>query len=137
MTYALDTDIVIRYLRKVPSVRKNIHEAVMRGDDLVIPKVVNCEVMRGFRVLPAPTKKAAYHLLTETDGRCAIADMDNRSWERAEQVYAYLYRDGFTIGEMDILIAAFCIEHDYTLVTHNTRDFEKVEGLSIVDWALE
>jgi predicted nucleic acid-binding protein len=134
MIYALDTDIVIRYLRKVPRVRQNVHEAVMRGDDLVIPKVVNCEVMRGFRVLPAPAKQAAYNLFTGKDGRCVIADMDDRSWERAEQVYAGLYRNGFTIGEMDILIAAFCIEHGYTLVTHNTRDFEKVDGLNIVDW---
>jgi predicted nucleic acid-binding protein len=134
MIYALDTDIVIRYLRKIPSVRRNIHEAVMKGDNLVVPKVVNCEVMRGFRVLSAPAKKAAYHLLTGTDGWCAIADMDNRSWERAEQVYANLYRNGFTVGEMDILIAAFCIEHGYTLVTHNTRDFEKIEGLQFTDW---
>jgi len=49
-------------------------------------------------------------------------------------VYKELYHKGFTVGELDILIAAFCLIHDLTLVTNNTKDFENINGLIIVDW---
>ncbi|MDR1205412.1 MAG: PIN domain-containing protein [Peptococcaceae bacterium] len=134
MVYALDTNIIISYLRNMPNVRRNFNNAVMRGDDLVIPKVVNYEVRRGFRILYAPKKEAAYKVLTEPEGCCDVSEMDVCSWERAEQVYADIYRKGLTIGEMDILIAAFCLENNCTLVTHNIRHFECIDGLQIEDW---
>jgi len=34
----------------------------------------------------------------------------------------------------DILIAAYCLANNFTLVTRNTRDFERVEGLNFVNW---
>jgi hypothetical protein len=74
----------------------------------------------------APKKEAAYKVLTEPEGCCEVSEMDVCSWECAEQVYADIYRKGLTIGEMDILIAAFCLENDCILVTHNIRHFEWV-----------
>jgi tRNA(fMet)-specific endonuclease VapC len=38
------------------------------------------------------------------------------------------------IGTLDLRIAAIAIAHSATLVTRNTRDFEKVIGLKIEDW---
>ena len=38
------------------------------------------------------------------------------------------------VGDADILIAAFCLENDYTLVTNNTKDFVNIKGLLINDW---
>ena len=137
MVYALDTNVIIHYLRKAPNVYRNFNDAVMRGDDLVIPKVVNYEIMRGFRIANAPKKEATYNTLTEAEGCCDVAEMDAFSWARAEQVYADLYRKGMTVGEMDILIAAFCLENDCTLITNNVRHFEVIDGLQIEDWAAD
>ena len=36
--------------------------------------------------------------------------------------------------DSNILIAAFCIVHDYTLVTHNVRHFEGIRDLKVEDW---
>ena len=63
--------------------------------------------------------------------------MDTYSWARAEPVYADLYRKGLTVGEMDILIAAFCLENNFTLVTNNVRHFEVIGGLKIEDWTAD
>jgi predicted nucleic acid-binding protein len=38
MIYALDTNIIIHYLKNTPSVHQNFNSAIMRDDDLVIPK---------------------------------------------------------------------------------------------------
>ena len=131
MTYALDANILIRHLRLDQNVRQNFIEAKRQGHDLVIPKIVDYEVRRGFRIAPAPKKEAAYVILTEG---LNFVEPNADAWENAERVYAELYQKGFTVGEMDILIAAVCLANDYTLVTGNTKDFENIDGLKLVDW---
>ena len=137
MIYALDTNIVIRYLRHDPDVRRKLHDSVMNGDNLIIPKVVHYEIKRGFRILHAPVKEEAYGIFMGTDGFCSVAEMNALSWERAESVYAELYRKGLTIGELDILIAAFCLDNDYTLVTNNTKHFGVIDDLKFEDWTID
>ena len=135
MLFALDTNIVVHYLRNQHIVRQRFSDAIMRGDDLIIPKVVDYEVRRGFRILCAPNKEEAYRVLTRETSWCGVAKMDEYSWERAEHVYAELYRKGLTIGEIDILIAAYCLESGCALVTENTKHFDHIDGLQIVNWA--
>ena len=36
-----------------------------------------------------------------------------------------------TIGDLDLLIASTCLRYDLTLLTDNTREFERVENLKI------
>lgn len=38
------------------------------------------------------------------------------------------------IGSYDLQIAAIALANDLILVTHNTREFERVEGLKLEDW---
>ncbi len=45
-----------------------------------------------------------------------------------------LAKAGTPIGSYDLQIAAIALANDLTLVTHNTREFERVEGLQIEDW---
>jgi len=65
---------------------------------------------------------------------CKIVEMDAPSWKHAEEIYENLYRKGFTVGELDILIAAYCLTYNCSIVTNNTKDFENIDGLIIVDW---
>jgi tRNA(fMet)-specific endonuclease VapC len=41
---------------------------------------------------------------------------------------------GKTIGAFDLLIAAHALSLSLPLVTHNTREFSRVEGLRLADW---
>jgi tRNA(fMet)-specific endonuclease VapC len=45
-----------------------------------------------------------------------------------------LLRAGTVVNPVDLMIAAVALVHDLTLVTHNTRHFEVVPGLRVVDW---
>jgi len=47
-----------------------------------------------------------------------------------------LERRGLTIGELDRMIAAVALANRFTLVTHNTREFSRVFGLTIEDWEI-
>jgi tRNA(fMet)-specific endonuclease VapC len=41
---------------------------------------------------------------------------------------------GQMIGQFDMLIAAHALSEGATLVTHNTREFRRVTGLSVEEW---
>ncbi|WP_047865497.1 type II toxin-antitoxin system tRNA(fMet)-specific endonuclease VapC [Rubrobacter aplysinae] len=47
-----------------------------------------------------------------------------------------LERMGTPIGPLDTLIAAHARSLDATLVTNNTREFERVSGLRLEDWTI-
>lgn len=65
MNYALDTNTIIHYLRKEPNVLQNFDNAALQGSSFLIPKVVDYEIRRGFSIISAPKKEAAYQILTE------------------------------------------------------------------------
>ena len=47
------------------------------------------------------------------------------------RIWASLLQKGFTVGAHDLIIAATAISMDYTVITANRRDFEKIEGLRL------
>ena len=46
-----------------------------------------------------------------------------------------LEKKGLPIGSWDLLIAAHAVSLDVRLITHNVREFGRVPGLRIEDWA--
>ena len=47
------------------------------------------------------------------------------------RLWASLAKKGFTVGAHDLIIAATAISLDYSVITANRRDFEKIEGLKL------
>jgi len=62
---------------------------------------------------------------------------DEAAHIQAAQIRADLARVGTPIGPYDLLIAAIARAHSVILVTHNTREFERVAGLNLEDWELD
>lgn len=52
------------------------------------------------------------------------------------EIRAYLTKKGTPIGLFDMQIAAIALAHDLIVVTHNTREFERVPNLKLEDWLL-
>ena len=50
------------------------------------------------------------------------------------RIRAALERAGTPIGPLDTLIAAHAVSTSVTLVTNNTREFQRVPGLEVEDW---
>ena len=131
MIYVLDTNTIIHYLGKKANVLRNFDNAAMQNFKLIIPKAVDYEVRRGLGIYPAPRKEKTYNILTR---QCIIGEVGSGIWDRATQIYIDLYKKRFTVGEIDMLIGAYCLVNGYTLVTSNTKDFENMDGLKLVDW---
>jgi len=48
--------------------------------------------------------------------------------------HARLRRAGNIIGARDLMIAATALAHKLTVVTHNTDEFRRIDGLVVEDW---
>ena len=59
---------------------------------------------------------------------------DDQAVEYYGKIRATLAAIGQPIGPNDLLIAAIALANQVILVTHNTREFGRVEGLIIEDW---
>ena len=131
MVYALDTNTIIRFLHNDTNVCHKFNNAVMVGYKIVVPKMTDYEIRRGFHIKPNPRKEVYYKTLLED---CAIMEIDADTLDYAIPIYEGHYHNRHTADEMDILIAALCIQNDYTLVTNNAKDYKGVGGLKWVDW---
>jgi tRNA(fMet)-specific endonuclease VapC len=63
-----------------------------------------------------------------------VAVFDRSAAEEFGKIQAALRQAGRQIGVMDVLIAAVVRSRGSTVVTHNTRDFEHIAGLTLDDW---
>ena len=136
MIYALDTSTISYYLRGEGRVNENFHqEIITSGNVYTISYFSAYEIMRWLNY--KPTRITQFYA-TKFDlmfkNVSGLADMPGAVWDKAVEVYIALQSKGQLIGDADILIAAYCLVNDYTLVTRNISDFNRIDGLKVVNW---
>jgi len=131
MTYALDTNIISYWLQRNVQVVERLSQVLRRGDVVIIPPMAYYEIRRGFKHKPSPKKELAFALVCKSFG---IGEMNLAAWEKAADIYGKTRKVGSPIEDTDILIAAFCIVNNYTLVTRNIKHFQNIESLVYENW---
>jgi tRNA(fMet)-specific endonuclease VapC len=124
----LDTNVLIGCLRRKNSL-SDIVEQHGKGHDLVVSSISYGELMVGLMTNDTPRRRSA---LNKVLAPMTILDFN----QNAAKVFGKIKVDlkANPIGAYDLQIAAHAISEGYTLVTHNTKEFARVEGLNIVDW---
>ena len=136
ITYVLDTNTVSYFLRDEGDTRENMKREILElGNSYSIPYVVFYEVKRWLFYKQTKILKE-YNQRFDTMYKSVEhnADMPLNVWKKAVEVYISLQSKGQLVGDADILIASYCLVNDYTLVTRNTGDFERIDGLKFVSW---
>ncbi|MBI3839480.1 MAG: type II toxin-antitoxin system VapC family toxin [Planctomycetia bacterium] len=130
MSFLLDTDICSAHLKRPSGLS---HRFVQHGGGLFISAVALAELYTWAYRRRNPAKLLS---LIENDllADLAILDFDRSCALRFAQLQSELLKQGSVVNAMDLMIAAIALVHDLTLVTHNTRHFEVIPGLRIVDW---
>jgi tRNA(fMet)-specific endonuclease VapC len=70
-----------------------------------------------------------------SSGQIALIDFNEADASEAADIRADLRRRGMPIGPYDVLIAAQARRVGMALMTANTGEFTRVQGLQVLDWA--
>jgi tRNA(fMet)-specific endonuclease VapC len=129
--YLLDTNVCIVYI-KFPNSNVRSRIAATPIDEIAVCSVVKYEMFFGSMKSSDPAH--SLQLQEAFLGQFQSLPFDDDACRHAARIRADLSRKGTIIGAYDILIAATALANDLTLVTHNVREFGRVNGLSIEDW---
>ncbi|HEY9628811.1 MAG TPA: type II toxin-antitoxin system VapC family toxin [Coleofasciculaceae cyanobacterium] len=134
MRYLLDTNVCVMYLngRSTP-VRDRLHSISL--EEMAVCSIVKAELFYGAMRSnnPARTLERQQEFLVSF----ASLPFNDEAATVCGQIRARLARAGTPIGACDLLIAAIALANNLTLVTHNTREFVRVDGLQVEDWEVE
>jgi tRNA(fMet)-specific endonuclease VapC len=132
----LDTNIVIAMLgNRPPSVRARLDEAQAAGSPIGISAIVYHELMYGAAYSRRQRETEAGIDLLISSCRLALLAFDEADAREAAAIRAHLCRAATPIGPYDLLIAAQARRAGAVLVTANGREFGRVPGLIVADWA--
>ena len=132
MIYLLDTNAWIAVLNPGDSPVKSRLSA-HQPDEIALCSIVKAELFFGaYR----STKQAANLQLRERLYRqFRSVPFDDAAAEVYGRIRADLAARGTPIGPNDLMIAATALANNLILVTHNTKEFSRVIGLILEDWA--
>ncbi len=133
MLFMLDTNICIYVIKKKP--QKVIDKVrALRMSDLGISSIVLSELEYGAEKSSnsVQNRVALMQFLAGID----IAGYDAAAARHYGEIRTYLESNGQIIGAMDMLVAAHARSLGVTLVTNNEKEFGRVPGLKIENWAL-
>jgi tRNA(fMet)-specific endonuclease VapC len=132
MRYLLDTDICIYVINERPAAvlqAFRLHEAAGLG----ISSVTAAELFYGVaRTGSQRNLQALRRFLAPLE----IAAFDAAAAEVCGSLRAWLAGQGTPIGPYDTQIAAHAHALGVTLVSNNTREFARVPGLRVENWAV-
>lgn len=132
MKYMLDTNIIAYAKNNHPeSVLKRLMQH--RPEDICISSITLAELEYGVYNSAKPEQNQLA-LMTFLAG-IIVVSFDSDAAREYGVIRADLKRKGTLIGANDLLIAAHAKSLDIALVTNNTREFERVEGLKLENWA--
>ena len=131
MQYLIDTNICIRYLK---GDSRNLASIISESDpgSIIICSVVRSELFYGVY----KSDRVSQNLETLNRFLAIFSEKPFDSSAAAEfgRIRADLNKKGTPIGPYDLQIAAIALVNNYTLITHNIKEFSRVDGLKIEDW---
>ncbi len=134
MNYLLDTNVCIIYLKGRNLNLKQRLEAIPT-QDIAVCSIVKAELC--FGVMKSTNPERNFALQQTFLAQFASLPFDDLAATTFGVIRAQLETGGISIGAYDLQIAAIALANNLTLVTHNTREFERVEGLQVEDWEVE
>ena len=127
----LDTNICIYAIKHKP---KQVFDRLQEHDpsEICISSVTYAELAHGVEKSQAVERnRLALGLLL---ANIEIMSFDSLAAECYGKIRADLERAGTPIGPLDMMIAGHAKSLGYTVVTNNTREFERVECLKLENW---
>lgn len=127
----LDTGILSYYLKGNPTVQLNTLKYLAEHETLNISIITYYEVLSGLSYKKAEKQIANFKRFAE---KCNIINISDEVVEIGADIYGTLRRNGYTIGNSDILITATAIHYDLILITNNQKHYLPIDDLKLDNW---
>ncbi|MCP9809563.1 type II toxin-antitoxin system VapC family toxin [Cyanobium sp. HWJ4-Hawea] len=131
LRYLLDTNICIYVIKRRPAQmleRFNSHSGHM-----AISAITLSELLHGVEKSAVPDRNLG--VVENFCGRLEVLPYGGKACLHFGQIRAGLEHQGLPIGVNDLHIAAHARSEGLTLVSNNLREFQRVEGLLLENWA--
>lgn len=132
MTYLLDTDICIYWLRNRYSVREKVRE--IGWNEISICVITAAELYFGAynsSRIRENLERAEFFIQ-----QLPVLPLTDAVLRRFGQLKAQFRRIGQPIADFDLLIASVALTEGKILVTNNTRHYDRITGLQLENWTL-
>jgi tRNA(fMet)-specific endonuclease VapC len=127
----LDTNIISYYFNANEKIKEKILETI-DNDGIISTTVINVyEIFKGFRYKNNEKKEKQFKEFLDD---LTIFTIDDDAIDIAANIYSNLRKRGKATGDADILIAAIVIRNNGTLVSNNTKHFEDINQLKLINW---
>ena len=130
MSFLLDTNICSAHIRRPSGL---FHQFQQHSGRLFISSVVLGELYAWAFRRDDPYKMIDF-LEEEIFPELEILPYEENCAFEFGKIRGTFIQEGISYDPVDLMIAATALVHDLTLVTHNTKDFQNIPNLRIVDW---
>lgn len=131
MRYLIDTDTIIFFLKGKFSLNKKIEAVGL--ENCFVSIITIAELFFG-----VGNSTPEYVTRRELEAKAIREKFNVVTLENAVQIYgqqkAKLKREGNRIEDNDLFIGATAIGNNMTLVTRNTKHFERLDNIQLEDW---
>lgn len=130
--YLLDTNILI-YAKNEKNIQVRDKIKSIDNDYLFISIFSVAEMVFGCSksMNPVKNKQALIEFLLPFN----ILQFEQSDCDAYGQIRAYLEKKGEPIGTIDTFIGSMAVSRNFILVTNNVKEFSKIPGLKIENWA--
>lgn len=129
--FMVDTNICIYAIRR--DNRGLVERFVQHREAICISTITLAELRFGSE--RSARREANLAELARFVSDLEIVPFDPLAAEHFGEIKAHLFRAGTPAGPADILIGAHARSLDLTLVTNNRREFDRMPGLEVENWA--
>ena len=127
----LDTDVVSHLVRRQPAAVSWMQRYILTHGALQLSIVTYYEALSGLLYRDARQQMGQFQALVTLH---RILPLTVESVAISARIEADLRRRGLSIGPTDTLIAGVALVNNLVLATNNTRHYERIEGLQLVNW---
>jgi tRNA(fMet)-specific endonuclease VapC len=123
--------VISDFVKGDPSVQARLKAE--RPSDLAISSVTQMEIRYGLALNPARAKKLLPIIDSLLEMLVVLPYEEKEAWATAT-IRAALKKQGTPIGPYDVMIAGTAQANQLIMVTSNTGEFQRVQGLLLEDW---
>jgi len=132
MKWLLDTNVCIDVLRGREDVIRCFKEC--SPDDVAVSAVTGFELIQGAGRAPKGLRDEERRKVSAFLARLKQIPFDEDCGRIAGEMNAGLLNRGTPVSVTDVFIAATAVSLGVPVVTSNLRDFQKIEGVEVMDW---